>query len=144
MAIGSFRNAGSGHSRESIGTFVMLGSRKFSQRGSKFDNFFFVFLVDEGIEDPNITINGPSTAASKTPLKWRFAGGLMMTNSECWLGSFVIFQVFQASFAKKPYIFVIFQGGGGGPEPLPPSLDSPILVSNCFSIEVRTGFCEIR
>ena len=41
----------------------MRGSRKFCQRGSKFDNvffFFFFFLVDEGIEAPNITINGPS------------------------------------------------------------------------------------
>ena len=25
--------------------------------------------------------------------------------------------------AKKPYIFVIFQGGGGSPDPLPPPLD---------------------
>ena len=32
----------------------MRGSRKFLQSGSKFDNFF---LVDEGIEDPNITMN---------------------------------------------------------------------------------------
>ena len=55
----------------------MGGSRKFSQRGSKFDNVFF--LVDEGIEGPNITINGPSTAASEMPFKWHFAGGPMMT-----------------------------------------------------------------
>ena len=32
----------------------MRGSRKFCQSGSKFDN---VFLVDEWIEDPNITMN---------------------------------------------------------------------------------------
>ena len=38
----------------------MQGSRKFCQRGSKFDNVFF--FLDEGIEDPNITINGPSSA----------------------------------------------------------------------------------
>ena len=42
----------------------MHGSRKFCQRGSKSDKFFFFFffLVDEGIGDPNITINEPSSA----------------------------------------------------------------------------------
>ena len=35
-----------------VDTVSMGGSRKFYQRGSKFDN---VLLVDEGIEDPNIT-----------------------------------------------------------------------------------------
>ena len=38
-------------------------------------------------------------------------------NIECWLGSFVIFQRIQTSIAKKPYIFVIFQGWGGGSRP---------------------------
>ena len=33
---------------------------------------------------------------------------------ECWLGTFVIFKGIRASIAKNPYIFVIFQGGGGG------------------------------
>ena len=47
----------------------MHGSRKFCQRGSK-----YVFLVDEGREDPNTTISRPSSAASKMPFKWRFAG----------------------------------------------------------------------
>ena len=37
----------------------MGGSRKFCQRGSKFDNVLF-FLVDEGIEDLNSAINEPS------------------------------------------------------------------------------------
>ena len=37
----------------------MRRSRKFCQRGSKLDN---VFLVDEGIEDSNTTMNGPSSA----------------------------------------------------------------------------------
>ena len=37
----------------------MSGSRKFCQRGSKFDNIFSFLLVDEGIEDPNFTVNGP-------------------------------------------------------------------------------------
>ena len=43
---------------------LMRRSRKFCQRGSKFDNFFFVFvfLVEKGIEDPNITVNGSPSA----------------------------------------------------------------------------------
>ena len=39
----------------------------------------------------------------------------------------MIFQGIQTSIAKKPYIFVIFQGGGGGggggQDPLSPPLD---------------------
>ena len=42
----------------------MRGSIKICQRGSKFDNVLF-FLVDEGIEDPNITINGPLSARQR-------------------------------------------------------------------------------
>ena len=40
-------------------TSSMRGSRKFFQRGSKFD---YVFLVDREIEDPNTAINGPTSA----------------------------------------------------------------------------------
>ena len=35
-------------------------------------------------------------------------------------GSFVVFQWIQTSIAKKPYIFVIFQGGVRTPFPLLP------------------------
>ena len=38
----------------------------------------------------------------------------MMAQHECCLGSFMIFQGIRTSIAKKPYIFVIFQWGGGG------------------------------
>ena len=41
-------------------------------------------------------------------------------NIECWLSSFVIFQGNRTSIARKPYIFVIFQGGGPGSLPLTP------------------------
>ena len=44
---------------------VMRGSRKFCQRGPNlisFLSYFFSFLVDEGIEDPNSTINGSPSA----------------------------------------------------------------------------------
>ena len=58
----------------------MRGSRKFCQRGSKFDNVIFICLfclVDEGIDDANITKMGRHRPASETPFKWRFAGGPM-------------------------------------------------------------------
>ena len=41
----------------------MRGSRQFCQSGSKFDNV--IFLVDEGIEGPNITLNGQSSARQR-------------------------------------------------------------------------------
>ena len=48
----------------------MRGFRKFCQSGSKFDNIYF--LVVEGIEDPNITINGPSSARQRNAIKMAF------------------------------------------------------------------------
>ena len=54
--------------------------KKFCQRGSNFDNVFFVlfFLIDEGREDPSTTISGPSSARQRNAIKWRFAGVLIM------------------------------------------------------------------
>ena len=46
--------------------------------------------------------------------RWRADDGQSLNAG---LGSFVIFQGIRTSIAKKPYIFVIFQGGGGA-EPL--------------------------
>ena len=54
----------------------------------------------------------PGQPASETPFKGRW-----WPNIECWLGSFVFVQEIRTSIAKKPYIFVIFQGG---PDPCPP------------------------
>ena len=52
----------------------MRGPRKFCQRGPNLLTvFFFFFLVDEGIEDSNVTINGPSSAFS-----WQANGGLTL------------------------------------------------------------------
>ena len=42
-------------------------------------------------------------------------------NIECWFGSFENFQGIRINIARKPYISVIFQGGGGVPAPCPPS-----------------------
>ena len=43
----------------------MLRSRKFFQRGSHFD---YVFLVDEGREDSNTTISGPSSVRQRNAI----------------------------------------------------------------------------
>ena len=67
----------------------MRGSRKFCQRGSKFDK---AFLVDEGRKDPDTTISGPSSARQRNAFQMAFAGVPMMVQTiEFWLGSFVIF-----------------------------------------------------
>ena len=54
----------------------MRGSRKFYQRGSKFDNVFF---VDEWRKDQNTTISGPSSArqrkANDMTFLWRADDG---------------------------------------------------------------------
>ena len=94
----------------------MRGSRKFSQRGFKFDN---VFLVDEGIEDPNTAINGPLPARQQNAIEMAFRWRAdARPNIECWLGSFVIFSGDPDQYCKETLYFVIFQGG---PDPLPPS-----------------------
>ena len=59
-----------------MSSMPMHGSRKFCQRGSKFDKFFF-FLVDEGrIKKPLKA--GHHRPTSETPFKWRFARMVMM------------------------------------------------------------------
>ena len=55
------------------------GSRQFCQRGSNFDNFFLFcfFLLRRGSsrEDPNITINGQSSACQRNVIRWRADNG---------------------------------------------------------------------
>ena len=52
----------------------MRGSRNYCQIGSYFDNFFlfFIFFVDEGREDPNSTISGPSLARKRNAIEMAF------------------------------------------------------------------------
>ena len=50
----------------------MPGSRKFCQRGSNFNNVVFFFLADEGWEDPNTTISGPSSARQQNAIEMAF------------------------------------------------------------------------
>ena len=70
----------------------MCGSRKFFQRGSI---FFLQIPLKSGHHRPT----------SETSYKWRFAGPTLS-------GGLVAVWFFGGS--KKPYIFVIFQGRGGG------------------------------
>ena len=103
---------------------IMRGSRKFCQMGSKFDNVFFSFFVDEGVEDPKVhykwAIIGP---LAKRNLDGVSLAGRWWPNIDCWLASFVIFQRIRTSIAIKPDIFVIFQGGS---KPLSPPLALPM------------------
>ena len=56
--------------------------------------------------------------------RWRADAGPRLN------ASFVIFQGIRSSIAKKPYIFVIFQGGGGGGSGSPVStLDPPMATT---------------
>ena len=54
--------------------------------------------------------------------------GRWWPNTECWLVSFVVLQGIRTNIAKKPYVFVIFQGGGGSGPPVPP-LDSHMFIT---------------
>ena len=79
-----------------------------------------LFLVIRGDDGLNSTISRPSSACQRNSLACRWWPSI-----GCWIGSFVIFQGFRTSIAMKPYIFVIFQGGGGsGPLSPPPSSGS--------------------
>ena len=98
----------------------MWGSRKYCQRGSNSD----IFLVDAGREDQNTTKSGPSSSCQRSAIEMAFhwhADDGPTLNADL-VGSFVILCGIRTRIAKKPYIFVIFSGGGG-PEPLSPPLD---------------------
>ena len=62
----------------------MHGSRELCQRGSNFDNVFCLFvLVDEGREDQNTTLSGPSSARQRNAIimvfRWRADNGPTLT-----------------------------------------------------------------
>ena len=62
----------------------MHGSRTFVRGGSTLTVFF---LIDDGREDPNTSISGPSLAVSKTPFKWHFTGMPLMAQHQLFLVS---------------------------------------------------------
>ena len=62
------------------GSYCMRRSRRFYQRGSNIDVFFFIYFFDLMRGDMiQITLKpGHHRSASETPFKWRFAGVSMM------------------------------------------------------------------
>ena len=116
--------------------YVMRGSGKFCQRGSNYDKVFFSFMRGGGGRIQIPLLAGHQRPACETPFnafRWRADD----SNMECWLGSFLIFQGISTSIAKEPYIFVIFQGRGGG-GPLAPPLDPHMYVFAKSSLNTRT------
>ena len=97
----------------------MRGPREFCQRGS-WSNSNNVFMM-RGKRIQIALKASHHRLASETPLNGVSQVGRLWATIECWLGSFVIFQRVRTSIAKKPYIFVIFHGGGGVRTPCPPS-----------------------
>ena len=83
---------------------IMRGSRKFCQRGSNSDKFFFVlfFRGERGAKNHNEQAKFRPT--SKTPLKWRFADRPIMAHIECWLCSFVIFRRSRPVILENPIL----------------------------------------
>ena len=85
--------------------------------------FFFLLLLMRGKRIQIALKAGHHRPASETHLmafRWGADDGPTLKDG---FGSFEIFQGVPTSIAKKPYIFVKFQGmgGGGGPAPLSPS-----------------------
>ena len=99
----------------------MRRSRRFCQRGVQLHQCFF-FLFSGG-EDPNTIKSGPLSARQQN-----LAGGLMMAQHNTLNAGLNSLWFFRTSNAKKPYIFVIFQGC---PDPCPPPLSGSAFVRNC-------------
>ena len=78
------------------------------------------FLVEEGTEDPNTTKSGPLSAHQQNAIlmvfRWRANDGPTLNAGLI----DVILQRIRTRIAKKPYIFVIFQGGGSWSPPVSP------------------------
>ena len=81
----------------------MRGSRKFFQRGSNFYYFFYHYNRAIIVTLAKRHFDGVSLAGRWWPI------------TECYFGNFVVLKGNQTGIAKRPYIFVIFQGVGSGP-----------------------------
>ena len=101
--------------------------QKVLSEGVNIWQFFFFFILSwwgEGWSEYHYkrAING---LPGKRHLNGVLLASRWWLNIECWLGNFVIFQGIWTSIAKKPYIFVMFQGGL---DPLFPPQDLCILI----------------
>ena len=106
-------------SMEACTSFPMRGSRKFfSDGGPTLTTYFFCWWWERWFKyQYKRAIIGP---AAKRHLNGVSLAGHWWPNIESLLGSCVILQGIRTSMAKKPYIFVIFQGRSGPPVPPPP------------------------
>ena len=74
------------------------------------------FLVDEGREDQNTTLGGPSSARQRNAFRWRADNGPT-------LNAGLVACDFSGDldqYCLEPLFFVIFKGGGGWTHPLFP------------------------
>ena len=118
----------------------MRGSRTFCQIGSKFE-FIETVSIDEGREDQNTTISGPSSAGQRNAFRWRDDDGPLMNTD---LVALCFFQGILTSIAKKPYIFRFFLGGGSRPPaPPPPPLDPYMTLAIITFNESRVITLEV-
>ena len=112
----------------------MSGFRKISQRGSNWTLtvLFSSWGGKRGVHQIPLKA-GHHRSASETPFKWRFSGGPIL--AQHWMVALWFFRWSEPALLKKPYIFVIFQGRGGGvPDPL-----SPVWIRTCWA----HWFCNI-
>ena len=124
-------------------------SRKFGQRGVQIWYFFLSWWGERGSK---YRYKWMGWAIIGPPVKRHLNGvslaGRWWPNIKCWLRSFVVYSGNPTSIAKKPYIFVIFQGGGVSGPPVPPldplmtlhwELDKMFLIHGWQSVECETG-----
>ena len=103
------------HPHSLISALTCTDSESFFQRGSKFD-ICFSWWGEEGSKyhSKRTMIRPPAKHhLNDVSLACRW-----WPNIECWLGSYVFFQGIRTNIAKKPYMYVIFQGGVPSPPPL--------------------------
>ena len=121
--------------RSALAAASMRKSRKFCQRGSKFDPHFF--LVDGGKEDPNTTLIGPSSACQRNPIemvfRWQVDDGPTLSTG---LVALWIFSGSEPVLLRNP-IFLWFFRRAPDPPPPPPPLDPPSKLPGTCSCNCR-------
>ena len=103
----------------------MRGYRKFASGSPTLTTYFFIHFFMRGEWIQNALKEGYHRPASETSFTFRWRADDGPTLNACLVA--LIFQGIWTSIARKPYIFVIFQGGQ---DPLPPS---PLWIRACLS-----------
>ena len=110
----------------------------------QFDNFF---LVDEGIEDPNITMNGPSSAPQQNTIKMAFHWRADYFNgpqlNACLVALWFLGDPDQ--YCWETLYFCDFSwgggGGGGGWTPCPPPSGSAHALAIMCKLHGKWNWC---